>query len=79
MTLWHNADVDKPNDDRSVICVISGRVRNTNYMNAAVMGSYDEADDGWLYDGLSVEDSDKVRCLIWTELPKLPKEYEVEV
>lgn len=75
MTLWHNTEIDKPRENEGVICLVNGNIGNAHYINAFFIGFYDK-NCGWLFEGMSEEESDMVECTAWTELPKIPKSIE---
>jgi len=85
MTLWRNADVDKPVTDRDVLCIVSGRIRNITFDKAYMIGAYcsegPEDDIGWIFEHTVFRDYDeydKLTVHCWTELPKVPKALREE-
>lgn len=80
MTLWHNADVNKPKDDKTVIVCVSGRVRNVTYLHAVMTGAYCDDEGVWVLDDYLIHGNEEnVKVEIWTNAPKLPKKYMEDI
>ena len=73
MNKWINVKEAVPDTDREVIAIINGRGDKVKFVNAVIMGCFDEV-EGWI-----LEDWPEVthfEVLYWMDIPELPEELK---